>query len=176
MREQILRGWSNCFKHAVAKNRFAVLQKFVWKRMIVMLQTRHRWNWTDIRRRYTTRTGRWLPITAADGTVLFDLNSVTVSRYCWRGLTAETVESPLRREAHGGFGERFGETEQEQSRHRAPGLLSDLALCCSVAQQGSLSYLTELSNLFSLSRRTPFRNRQRVSRCSAGASTRRSHV
>src|SRR5205823_3171438 len=40
-------------------------------------------------------------------------------------LTAETVESPLRREAHGGFGERPGETGREQSRHRAPGLLSD---------------------------------------------------
>lgn len=40
-------------------------------------------------------------------------------------LTTETVESPLRREAHGGFGERSRETEQEQSRHRAPGLLSD---------------------------------------------------
>jgi hypothetical protein len=30
----------------------------------------------------------------------------------------------LRREAHGGFGERSGETDREQSRHRAPGLLS----------------------------------------------------
>jgi transposase len=30
------------------------------------------------------------------------------------------VESPLRREAHGGFGERHGETEQRQRRHRAP--------------------------------------------------------
>ena len=40
-------------------------------------------------------------------------------------LTTETVESPLRREAHGGFGERLGETEPEQSGHRAPGLLSD---------------------------------------------------
>src|SRR5215468_9967487 len=39
-------------------------------------------------------------------------------------LTADTVESPLRREAHGGFGERSGETDREQSRHRAPGLLS----------------------------------------------------
>ncbi|MFR9774065.1 hypothetical protein [Nocardia sp. SC052] len=67
------------------KTRFAVLQKFVWKRMIVMLQIRHRWHWTDIRRRYITRTGRWLPITAANGTVLFDLNSVTVGRYRWRG-------------------------------------------------------------------------------------------
>jgi hypothetical protein len=35
-----------------------------------------------------------------------------------------TVESPLRREAHGGFGERPGETERRQRRHRAPGRLS----------------------------------------------------
>jgi len=34
------------------------------------------------------------------------------------------VESPLRREAHGGFGERPGETERQQRRHRAPGRLS----------------------------------------------------
>lgn len=33
------------------------------------------------------------------------------------------MESPLRREAHGGFGERPGETDREQSRHRAPGRL-----------------------------------------------------
>jgi len=42
--------------------------------------------------------------------------------------TAEAVESPLRREVHGGFGERSGETDREQSRHRAPGLLSVLGL------------------------------------------------
>jgi hypothetical protein len=29
----------------------------------------------------------------------------------------------LRRKAHGGFGERSGETVREQSRNRAPGLL-----------------------------------------------------
>jgi hypothetical protein len=40
-------------------------------------------------------------------------------------LTAGPVGSPLRREAHGGFGERPEETDREQSRHRAPGLLSD---------------------------------------------------
>ena len=34
------------------------------------------------------------------------------------------MESPLRREAHGGFGERPGETGQRQRRHRAPGRLS----------------------------------------------------
>jgi Transposase DDE domain group 1 len=34
------------------------------------------------------------------------------------------VESPLRREAHGGFGERPGETGRQQCQHRAPGRLS----------------------------------------------------
>jgi hypothetical protein len=38
------------------------------------------------------------------------------------------VESPLRREAHGGFGERPGETGREQSRYRAPGPLDRAAL------------------------------------------------
>jgi hypothetical protein len=36
---------------------------------------------------------------------------------------ADTVESPLPGDRHGGFGERPGETDQEQSRHRAPGRL-----------------------------------------------------
>jgi hypothetical protein len=35
-----------------------------------------------------------------------------------------TVESPLRRKAHGGFGERPGETDRQQCPHRAPGRLS----------------------------------------------------
>jgi hypothetical protein len=38
---------------------------------------------------------------------------------------AGTVESPLRREAHGGFGERPGETGQRQRWNRAPGRLSE---------------------------------------------------
>jgi hypothetical protein len=35
-------------------------------------------------------------------------------------LTAGTAESPVRREAHAGFGERHGETDRQQCRHRAP--------------------------------------------------------
>jgi len=38
--------------------------------------------------------------------------------------TARLVESPLPRDGHGGFGERPGETDREQSRHRAPGRLN----------------------------------------------------
>ena len=38
----------------------------------------------------------------------------------------------MRREAHGGFGERPGETERRQRRHRAPGRLSVTAFCSNI--------------------------------------------
>lgn len=81
---QIMRGWSNYFKHAVAKNQFSALQNFTWWRLIRMLMSRHHWRWRDVRRHFTTASGRWLPITA-DGIELFNLATVTVSRYRWRG-------------------------------------------------------------------------------------------
>ncbi|SEG94024.1 RNA-directed DNA polymerase [Thermomonospora echinospora] len=81
---QIMRGWANYFKHAVAKDRFSALHQFVWWRLIRMLQLQHRWNWKDVRRHLTTPTGRWLPITATDGTELFNIAKVTVTRYRWR--------------------------------------------------------------------------------------------
>ena len=34
------------------------------------------------------------------------------------------MESPLRGDTHGGFGERLGETGREQPRHRAPSRLN----------------------------------------------------
>lgn len=81
---QIMRGWANYFKHAVAKDRFSALHQFVWWRLIRMLQVRHRWSWKDVRRHFTTPTGRWLSITATDGTELFDIAKVAVTRYRWR--------------------------------------------------------------------------------------------
>jgi RNA-directed DNA polymerase len=44
---QIMRGWANHFKHTVAKDRFDALHRFVWWRLIRMLQVRHRWSWKD---------------------------------------------------------------------------------------------------------------------------------
>jgi RNA-directed DNA polymerase len=105
---QIMRGWANYFKHAVAKHTFHALHHFVWWRVIRWLRTLHRWRWKDVRRRFTTPDGRWKPITA-DGTELFDLEAVPVTRYRYRGNTiptlwtlrnhatsAGTVESPVR--------------------------------------------------------------------------------
>ncbi|MET7718084.1 group II intron maturase-specific domain-containing protein [Streptomyces sp. NPDC005407] len=87
---QIMRGWANYFKHAVAKHVFDRLDAFVWWRLIRMLRARHRWSWGDVRRRLTTPNGRWLPI-AADGVELFRIASVTVSRYRYR---ASTISNP----------------------------------------------------------------------------------
>ncbi|MET9831989.1 group II intron maturase-specific domain-containing protein [Streptomyces sp. NPDC006385] len=54
---QILRGWSAYFQHAVAKNQFSALAHFVWWRLIRMLKVRHHWTWKDIRRRFVTPQG-----------------------------------------------------------------------------------------------------------------------
>ncbi|MFD5513881.1 reverse transcriptase domain-containing protein, partial [Streptomyces sp. NPDC127051] len=135
---QVTHGWANYFRHAVAKRTFSSLDNLVWWRVIRLLQERHHWNWTDVRRRLTTPTGRWRPVSAGENE-LRKISAIPVTRYRYRGntiptpwtpanhLTAETVESPLPSNRHGGFGERSGETDREQSRHRAPGLLSDEA-------------------------------------------------
>jgi RNA-directed DNA polymerase len=81
---QILRGWSNYFKHAVASALFRKLANFVWRRMIRWLKTLHRWSWKDVRRWLVRPDGSWRPI-AVDGTVLFDLGDVPIRRYRYRG-------------------------------------------------------------------------------------------
>ena len=52
---QVMHGWANYFRHAVAKNVFAMLDNFAWWRVIRMLRTRHRWRWKDVRRQFTDR-------------------------------------------------------------------------------------------------------------------------
>jgi RNA-directed DNA polymerase len=89
---QIMRGWSNYFRHAVAKNTFGRLAHFVWNRVVRWLRTLHRWTWTDFRRRFTTPTGRWKPL-SADGVELFDLTAVPITRYRYRGAA---IPSPWR--------------------------------------------------------------------------------
>ncbi|WP_420874256.1 group II intron reverse transcriptase/maturase [Nocardia gipuzkoensis] len=81
---QILRGWTNYFRHAVCSHTLDRLRYFVNWRLIRWLRKRHRWRWRTFRRKFTTPTGRWLPI-AADGIELFNPASVTVRRYRYRG-------------------------------------------------------------------------------------------
>jgi RNA-directed DNA polymerase len=81
---QILRGWATYFRHAVATHTFKHLRQLLWWRIVRWLMTRHRWRWTALRRHLTDHTGRWKPI-SADGTVLFDLEKVGITRYRYRG-------------------------------------------------------------------------------------------
>jgi RNA-directed DNA polymerase len=81
---QITRGWTNYFKHAVAKRTFSHLQQYTWWRLVRMMRTRHRWRWKDVRRWLTDPTGRWRPI-SADGIELFNPEAVPIIRYRYRG-------------------------------------------------------------------------------------------
>jgi RNA-directed DNA polymerase len=81
---QVMHGWANYFRHAVAKNAFAMLDNFAWWRIIRMLMERHHWRWKDVRRRFTTPSGRWLPVTAGE-TELRRIAAIPVTRYRYRG-------------------------------------------------------------------------------------------
>lgn len=81
---QIMRGWSNYFKHAVASALFRKLENFVWHRVIRWLKALHHWSWTDVRRQLARPDGSWRPI-SVDGTTLFDIGKVSVTRYRYRG-------------------------------------------------------------------------------------------
>jgi RNA-directed DNA polymerase len=81
---QVMHGWANYFRHAVAKNTFAMLDNFAWWRVIRMLRERHRWRWKDVRRHFTTPQGRWLPITAGE-IEMRRIAAIPVTRYRYRG-------------------------------------------------------------------------------------------
>ena len=81
---QVMHGWANYFRHAIAKNVFGMLDNFAWWRVIRMLKTRHHWRWKDVRRQYTIASGRWLPITAGD-IELRKTAAIPVTRYRYRG-------------------------------------------------------------------------------------------
>jgi len=81
---QITRGWTNYFKHAIAQRTVSKLQHFIWWRIVRMMRTRHRWKWKDVRRWLTDHTGRWHPI-SADGIELFNPETIPITRYRYRG-------------------------------------------------------------------------------------------
>ncbi|MFD4611343.1 group II intron reverse transcriptase/maturase [Streptomyces sp. NPDC058440] len=87
---QILRGWANYFKHAVAKHTMARLHTFVWWRLVRWVMHRHRMTWTAIRRWLRGPQGRWKLI-ELDGITLFHLGKVPITRYRYRG---NSIPSP----------------------------------------------------------------------------------
>ncbi len=86
---QVMHGWANYFRHAVAKNTFGMLDNFAWRRVIRMLMTRHHWKCKDVRRQLTTPDGRWMPISAGQ-IKLRRIAAIPVTRYRYRGNTIPT--------------------------------------------------------------------------------------
>jgi RNA-directed DNA polymerase len=81
---QIVRGWANYFRHAIAYRTFSHLGEFAWWRIVRWQRTRRRWNWKAVRRWLTTPTGRWKQ-PHADGIELFNPASIPIRRYRYRG-------------------------------------------------------------------------------------------
>jgi RNA-directed DNA polymerase len=86
---QVMHGWANYFRHAVAKDTFSMLDSFAWRRLTSMLMLRHHWNWTAFRARFTTPTGKWIPINA-DGIEYRRIAAIPVTRYRWRATMIPT--------------------------------------------------------------------------------------
>lgn len=80
---RILRGWATYFQHAVAKRTFSKVSFFIWRRIQRWIMRRHRLTRSAFRRRFHTQQG-WSTITV-DRTRLFDIATMPVTRYRWRG-------------------------------------------------------------------------------------------
>ena len=85
----VLHGWASYFKHAIAQRVFDMLDNFTWRRVIRMLCMRHRWRWKDVRRRFTTPTGAWLPVTVGE-IELKPISATPIVRYRYRGSKIPT--------------------------------------------------------------------------------------
>ena len=81
---RITRGWTNYFKHGIAKQTFNHLHQYTWWRIVYMMRARHRWRWKDVRRWLVDYTGRWRPI-SKDGIELFNSATIPIVRYRYRG-------------------------------------------------------------------------------------------
>ena len=89
---QVLRGWTAYFQHAVAKATFSYLQAYTWRRVIGWLRRKyHRTGWKQLLRRHLNND--WWP--AQHGIALFDTRTVPVTRYRYRGSAIPTPWRPL---------------------------------------------------------------------------------
>jgi len=134
-----LAGWANYFRHGVSKAAFSAVDSHAWGRIMRWLRRKHQGRtglgMPELRRRFCA-PGTW--IFAVNGTRLTGASAVPVTRYRYRGTRipnpwtphpatasgqaqrARHAESPVRGDAHAGFGGQAGETHREQSRQGAP--------------------------------------------------------
>jgi len=83
----VLRGWCTYFRHGVSKATFGYLDQYTWHRVVRWIRKRHhKAKWAVLLRRYLPQ---WRP--TEDGVVLFQPQTVTVSRYRYR---ADNIATP----------------------------------------------------------------------------------
>jgi RNA-directed DNA polymerase len=84
-----LRGWCNYFRHGVSAATFHYLDQFTWRRVTRWLLKRHIGiNWKELYRRFLTGRPGHRP--AEKGIMLFNPQSVEVTRYRWRAANIPT--------------------------------------------------------------------------------------
>ena len=59
---QVMHGWANYFRHAVAQYSFDMLANFTWAGVIRTLCTRRHGMWKDVPSEFATPAGSWRPI------------------------------------------------------------------------------------------------------------------
>ena len=80
----VLRGWVNYHRHGASSKTFAYLSAYTWRRVWLWLRKKHRKvNTKDLRRRYLNG---WWP--EQEGAVLFNPQTVAITRYRWRASIA----------------------------------------------------------------------------------------
>jgi RNA-directed DNA polymerase len=80
-----LHGWAVYFRHGCSKQTFNYLARCAWLRVVGWIRRKHRRaTWNAIRRRYLLLPGRGL-VPHDAGIVLFNVASVSVTRYRYRG-------------------------------------------------------------------------------------------
>jgi len=79
----VLLGWCTYFRHGVSKATFSYLDEYAWRRVLRWIRRRYRkTKWAVLRRRFYQN---WRP--TEDGVVLFQPQTVTVSRYRYRAAS-----------------------------------------------------------------------------------------
>ena len=90
----VLRGWCTYFQHGVSKATFGYLDQYTWHRVVRWIRKRHnKTKWAVLLRRYLPG---WRP--TEDGVVLFQPQTMTVSRYRYR---ADNIATPWARRTEG---------------------------------------------------------------------------
>jgi RNA-directed DNA polymerase len=82
----VLRGWCTYFRHGVSKATFGYLDEYAWRRVLRWIKRRYRkTKWAVLFRRFYVN---WRP--TEDEVVLFQPQTVTVSRYRYRAANIPT--------------------------------------------------------------------------------------